>query len=773
MPAKFWPIKEDANGNLDADGLEDSRQPAETFEWGDDGEREGGSFGSWVPSKSYPHHVHVGIKIFDNPGPGNAGFVGFCPGVSDARTRQWKNVEAEWMALSQYAERDSQAKVPRPRKVGVVAKGAGENDRCFFAIAMDEVTGKRSLGRAVGEFGKGFGWTVQFGLRLCDALKSLHGAGLVHRDLSRNNVMISLMPGDLGERAADDGDRVPSAVSFIDLGLSRTIGAGVSDEALLIRAGTPFFSAPEMFFPDQNTVEQRSMPAVDVYSIGALCFYARTGKVIRPEAGLGLIEFQQRLQDPLPLKLLENLPEPEPGDELLARIIDSCTKREPRERPTVDEVHEKLEHAYHLTTDTQMIGPPFVTHEAGVEEDALHEDILVLPPSRPSDLSEGEVKGFLERAASLNEDQRARLGTEEARYLRDCESRLAELDGRRAACKEEWQLFKECSAELGSLANGLSAITLDDEPRVAHARDQFDKLSPRLRAYVEKSGEGTLAACEAKIAKLKGAKACENAIRGLPSRIGLSDKGAVKTARTGFESLEAEAQKYVPGDALRRLELCEHTLLALECQHEIEALPLRPVLKDLERVAATRQHYESLPPRAKELIKAATIKRLEACEQEFSRIEETNKLIAICEAKIMRISWPPTLENEAEIEEARRAWRMLPVEAQANINAVAAERLKGCETEMSRLRDLARRASRWEHDAISLPEEVAKSDLETIECLRREYDALDVEGRHMISHSAVEHFTLCKKNKAQLEAELKQADSLIDDVSTLPIEAGL
>ncbi|MFI7318113.1 serine/threonine-protein kinase [Streptomyces venezuelae] len=166
------------------------------------------------------------------------------------------------------------------------------------------------------------------GAGLAHALKDIHAAGMVHRDLKPSNVLVTI-----------DGPRV------IDFGIARALetvtDGGLTRTGALV--GSPGFMAPEQVRGDRIT------PACDVFCLGSVLAYAASGALPFGTANSGVhaLMFRIALEEPD----LEGLPEG------LAELIGACLRKEPGDRPSLDEVLERTGAADALGDDGHTLDP--------------------------------------------------------------------------------------------------------------------------------------------------------------------------------------------------------------------------------------------------------------------------------------------------------------------------------------------------------------------------------------------------------------------------------
>lgn len=148
------------------------------------------------------------------------------------------------------------------------------------------------------------------------AIAAAHRAGLVHRDVKPENVLVAEAP------SGGSGDLIDAVVKVADFGLARAVEASTSDNSGQLMA-TVAYVAPEL------VTDGHADARTDVYSAGIVLFEMLTGKV--PYDGDDPVEVAWQHVDhdvPAPSTVVRGLP---PAlDDLVAR----ATRREPGARPT-------------------------------------------------------------------------------------------------------------------------------------------------------------------------------------------------------------------------------------------------------------------------------------------------------------------------------------------------------------------------------------------------------------------------------------------------------
>ncbi|WP_433529731.1 serine/threonine-protein kinase [Micromonospora sp. CA-263727] len=149
---------------------------------------------------------------------------------------------------------------------------------------------------------------VEIGAQIADALAAAHRLGIVHRDVTTANVMMTQV-----------------GAKVLDFGIATRIGAPDDDEDGAT-FGTPAYVAPE------RLDGAPAQPATDVYSLGVLLHEMLTGRVPYPaetweELGTALAEIA-----PPTLAGAPGLPP------AVAGVCLRCLSRDPADRPTARQV---------------------------------------------------------------------------------------------------------------------------------------------------------------------------------------------------------------------------------------------------------------------------------------------------------------------------------------------------------------------------------------------------------------------------------------------------
>jgi serine/threonine-protein kinase len=144
--------------------------------------------------------------------------------------------------------------------------------------------------------------TIDIGLAICDGVAAAHEAGVIHRDLKPDNVVI-----------ARDG-----RVVVMDFGVARAVGES-KERGLIV--GTPAYMAPEQA-QGETDLDARA----DQYAIGTILFEMLTGQVPFPGTALAPIVRRMIEPPPDPRTLRAEIPEP------LAKLVLRCLARAREER---------------------------------------------------------------------------------------------------------------------------------------------------------------------------------------------------------------------------------------------------------------------------------------------------------------------------------------------------------------------------------------------------------------------------------------------------------
>jgi len=164
---------------------------------------------------------------------------------------------------------------------------------------------------------------LHIGAQIASALAAAHAAGVIHRDLKPDNVMLTLRLGD------------PDYVKLLDFGLAKMFAGGPSSvkTAVGVLLGTPQYMSPEAC-ESRVTIDHRT----DIYALGILLFQMTTGALPFDGDSMGEVLVKQVTQLPPPPRGYNpNIP---PSVE---QILLRCLMKQPDARfPTMTALREAL-----------------------------------------------------------------------------------------------------------------------------------------------------------------------------------------------------------------------------------------------------------------------------------------------------------------------------------------------------------------------------------------------------------------------------------------------
>ncbi|NLE29481.1 MAG: protein kinase [Phycisphaerae bacterium] len=200
-------------------------------------------------------------------------------------------------------EARSAARLSHPYTVTVYEIG---QDQGWFFIAMELVEGKTLLDLVMKKRKRvPMEQVCELVAEAAEALSAAHKLGIVHRDIKPSNLMLT-----------KDG-----RIKVADFGLAQLAEDGDDFELPTKAVGTPYWMSPE------QCKGQTAIPQSDVYSLGAVLFFALTGEV----------PFKGKTKQEI-LKQHVNSPVPDPRSyrkevsDGLVRIIRRAMAKNPAER---------------------------------------------------------------------------------------------------------------------------------------------------------------------------------------------------------------------------------------------------------------------------------------------------------------------------------------------------------------------------------------------------------------------------------------------------------
>lgn len=199
-----------------------------------------------------------------------------------------------------WAEARAVATIAHPHVVGIFNVG---RDRGYDFLEMEYIPGGDSLKqRVVGMGPQDASDCIRWTWQIAQGLGAAHGAGLIHRDVKPNNVLLT-----------PDG-----RAKLADFGLVRHLRG---EEGAGVISGTPAYMAPELF----DGVAANA--ASDLYALGVTLYYLLTARLPYAASSVGKL-IQLHRKAPLPDVREAGTYVPE----IVAEVVRRCLAKDPAER---------------------------------------------------------------------------------------------------------------------------------------------------------------------------------------------------------------------------------------------------------------------------------------------------------------------------------------------------------------------------------------------------------------------------------------------------------
>ncbi|MGE0711736.1 MAG: protein kinase [Planctomycetota bacterium] len=345
--------------------------------------------------------------------------------------------------------------------------GSGVQDGIGF-IVMELLEGARPLDEYAAAHGLGPDERVRLFLRVADAVQAAHDAGLVHRDLKPDNVLVT----------------GAGVVKVVDFGLARHM-----DRERLTQSGatmgTLHFMAPEQVRGDTA----HATPRTDVYALGALLYHLLVGRP--PVDGDSAIAIMSQI--------LEAEPPPLPPEmRHYEAAMRMAMAKEPAERyPTAASLARDLvaSASGSGSTAAAMVQRRSRRRWLGVGTlGAAGLTVLAALAWLSRGPSEADVQAELKAVAGAL-DELARAGgplAADAEAIAALDSRVARL-GPRAAGSEAAADLRDLQALLALARGGAAAGGLVEGAPAAEARDERPLATARRGAELALWGDAARA----------------------------------------------------------------------------------------------------------------------------------------------------------------------------------------------------------------------------------------------------------------------------------------
>ncbi|KAF8863445.1 kinase-like protein [Acephala macrosclerotiorum] len=169
-------------------------------------------------------------------------------------------------------------------------------------------------------------WIIPILREVALALKCVHDAGIIHRDIKCANVLVT-----------EQGN-----VQLCDFGVAGIVESKLDKRTTII--GTPHWMAPELFREKTTSYGKE----VDIWAFGCMAFELATGAPPFAHQYSSVEKLAAALQEHVPR--LEDTNKAHFSDEL-KNLVSFCIQADPQARPTIEDVQK---HPYLLNTESRF-----------------------------------------------------------------------------------------------------------------------------------------------------------------------------------------------------------------------------------------------------------------------------------------------------------------------------------------------------------------------------------------------------------------------------------
>ncbi|MEU8023184.1 serine/threonine-protein kinase [Micromonospora haikouensis] len=240
------------------------------------------------------------------------------------------------------AEAQAAARLCHPNITNVYDYGESEQVGLTVPYVVMELVDGGPLSARLGRDGT-LPWreAVTIGAEVTSALATAHARGVVHRDVTPGNVMLT-----------------STGVKVVDFGISALAGESEKGaEGTLL--GTPAYLAPERL--DNGQVS----PATDVYALGLLLYRMLTGRLPWQASTTTQMLRAHMYAEPEPMPDVPGLPVE------VAELVHRCLAKRPEDRPATAEVARTLAEAAGMLATVPVPSAPPGGDPARLDPDVL------------------------------------------------------------------------------------------------------------------------------------------------------------------------------------------------------------------------------------------------------------------------------------------------------------------------------------------------------------------------------------------------------------------